>query len=380
MAMTTAARESLIKEALDSFDAAQDFSPFDNDGDGAIDYFVVIWAGPDNGWANFWWGYQTSFSDGAYTLDGKTLAKYSWQWEYKSGSAYSGPFTPLVVIHETGHALGLPDYYDYDDAIGPRGGVGGLDMMDGNWGDHNTFSKWVLDWLSPTVVAGGSQSLVLDPSGSTAEAVLITPGATAADPFSEFFIAQNRYRTGNDAGYPANGMLIWHVDARLDSSGGDYLYDNSYTPHKLLKLMQADGLDRIENASAYADAAMYYTAGESLTAISDPSSRDYLGVDTRVNVTAISASGNQMSATFGIDDVSTMRTLSVAGSGADAGTVSSYPAGIVVRERLRRILHSRHDGDADRHGGSRGGVHRLVGRRLRRPRQLHRRRSRRTSP
>jgi hypothetical protein len=44
MAMTTGARESLIKEALASFDATLDFSQFDNNGDGAIDYFVVIWA------------------------------------------------------------------------------------------------------------------------------------------------------------------------------------------------------------------------------------------------------------------------------------------------------------------------------------------------
>jgi len=59
----------------------------------------------------------------------------------------------MVVIHETGHALGLPDYYDYDDKVGPRGGVGGLDMMDNNWGDHNPFSKWLLGWLELTFVA-----------------------------------------------------------------------------------------------------------------------------------------------------------------------------------------------------------------------------------
>ena len=49
---TRAGRETLIKEALNSFNAAgHDFAQYDNDGDGAIDYFVVIWTGPDNGWA-----------------------------------------------------------------------------------------------------------------------------------------------------------------------------------------------------------------------------------------------------------------------------------------------------------------------------------------
>jgi hypothetical protein len=49
--------ESLIREALASFDPGHDFSQYDNDGDGAIDYFLVIWTGPNNGWGNFWWAY-----------------------------------------------------------------------------------------------------------------------------------------------------------------------------------------------------------------------------------------------------------------------------------------------------------------------------------
>ena len=329
MAMTTTARETLIKEAITYFKGlGQDFSQFDNDGDGRIEYFIVIWTGPDNGWANFWWGYQINFSDQTFTVDGKTLGKYSWQWEYKSGSTYQGPYSPKTVMHETGHGLGLPDYYDYDPTVGPDGGVGGLDMMDGVWGDHNSFSKWVLEWVPPTVVATGSQSLTLNPSGTSQDAVLIMPGATSSDPFREFFIAQNRYRVGNDTGYPTDGMLIWHVDATLNASATGYLYNNSFTSRKLLKLMQADGLDRIENQSAWADAAMYYEPGKILTPVSNPSSKDYMGIDTRVNVTGISQAGQQMSATFSIDAVSTLATLNVTKSGAGSGTVTSVPDGI----------------------------------------------------
>jgi len=331
MAMTTTARENLVKEALTSLDASTDFAPFDNDGNGEIEYFIVIWTGPDNGWANFWWGYATSFGDGTFLVDGKTLGKYSWQWEYRGGSGYTGPFSPKTVIHETGHGLGLPDYYDYNSSVGPDGGVGGLDMMDGVWGDHNSFSKWVLDWITPYVVASGSQAWMLDPSGTSQDAVLIMPGATSGDPFSELFLAQNRYRAGNDSGtgYPTDGMLIWHVDATLNAAGTDYQYNNSFTSHKLLKLMQSDGGGRIENQSATADAAMYYTPGDVIGPLSVPSSRDYAGVDTRVNVTGISQSWPQMTATFSIDDPSTMATLTVVKAGAGSGTVSSDSAGIL---------------------------------------------------
>ncbi|MBI5634305.1 MAG: M6 family metalloprotease domain-containing protein [Nitrospirae bacterium] len=335
---TTAQRETLIKEAIAYFKTADptlDFSQFNNDtADSKIELFIVLWTGPNNGWSNFWWAYQTSWTDSAYTVDGMNLGKYVWQWAGDYGNMV--PFEPYVAVHEVGHGLGLPDYYDYDGTIGPDGGVGSLDMMHGNWGDHNSFSKWVLEWITPSVVASGSQTLTLNPSGTSQDAVLIMPGATSSDAFREFFIAQNRYRVGNDPAtnnsvnnkYPTDGMLIWHVDARLNTAGTDYAWDNSYTGHKLLKLMEADGLERIEGSSATVDAAMYYTPGETLGPVSAPSSRDYAGVDTGVHVIGISQSGQQMTATFSIDDPRILPTLTIAKSGNGSGTVTSDLAGI----------------------------------------------------
>jgi hypothetical protein len=70
IAQTYTARENLIKEALNYYHShGQDFSQFDNDGNGTIDYFLVVWTGPDNGWANFWWGYFTGFYQ-SFSLDG----------------------------------------------------------------------------------------------------------------------------------------------------------------------------------------------------------------------------------------------------------------------------------------------------------------------
>lgn len=60
---TAEGRENLIKEALDHFnDEGHDFTRYDNNDDGEIDYFMVAWTGPDNGWANFWWGYHLNFA------------------------------------------------------------------------------------------------------------------------------------------------------------------------------------------------------------------------------------------------------------------------------------------------------------------------------
>jgi len=301
ISQTTTGRETLIKEALNYYNAqGHDFSQYDNNGDGAIDYLVVIWAGPDNGWANFWWGYMTNFADSSYRLDGKGLRTYSWQWEARP---YPGTFSPRVVIHETGHGLGLPDYYDYDENVGPDGGVGGLDMMDANWGDHNCFSKFLLDWISPTAYNSGSQTVTLNAAGTTKEdnAVVIMRGITQGEQFAEFFMVQNRYRAGNDTGYLTDGLLIWHVDARLNSGGTDFLYDNSYTSHKLLRLMEADGLEEIETGDGWADVGDYYIAGKTFGMDTVPSSNDYEGMATGISVNNISASGSTMSVKISFD-------------------------------------------------------------------------------
>ena len=301
---STSGREGLIKEALSHYDSQGfDFSPFDNDGDGAVDYLIVIWTGPDTGWANFWWGYQTGFYDGSYKLDGKYLSTYSWQWE---ANPYPGNYSARVVIHETGHALGLPDFYDYDDGIGPSGGVGGLDQMDANWGDHNCWSKFMLDWLTPELLTSGSAGLSLAASGTTQDCLLIMPDVAEGNCFDEFYMVQHRKpRTGNDSSsYPAQGLVIWHVDARTDPEGYDFLWDNSYSSHKLLRLMEADGLEEIERYNEWADAGDFYTGRVDFGPDSFPSSARYDGTHSGVVVRDISVTTDAVGFTAEIVDVS----------------------------------------------------------------------------
>ena len=325
VAETDAGREDLIKKAVKNFDDnGHDFSQYDNDGDGDIDYFAVIWTGPHGEWATFWWSYvpDSGFTDSSYTVDGKILGNYSWQWE--SSSYPSGSFNPLVLIHETGHAIGLPDYYDYDDneddgvIKGPNGGVGGLDMMDSNLGDHNAFSKFVLDWLTPTVISatGTYPGQILSSSANAADALLIMPNASTS-PFGEFFMAQHRKREKNDADIPTDGLLIWHVDARLNAAGTDYLYNNSSTAHKLLRLMEADGLEEIETGATIpdrqVDAGDFYINGKSFTETSTPNSNAYSSFATGVQVTNIADTGNDITCDVAINKV--VRSAHIAAGG-----------------------------------------------------------------
>jgi M6 family metalloprotease-like protein len=295
----TAGREKLIKEVLNYYDQqGHDFTQYDNDNDGTIDYFLVFWTGPHGEWASFWWGYQTSFSDSTYRLDGKRLRKYSWQWELYNYP--SGQFSPRTAIHETGHALGLPDYYDYDDSVGPKGGVGGFDMMDSTSFDHNCFSKFMLDWITPAVFSAGSQVFNLRAAGSFPEAVMFFPGLSPGEIFKEYFMVQNRYATMNDSRLSSInggnvGLAVWHVNSTLNSSGTSFLYDNSYTSLKLLALVQADGLDEIEKAIRGFEAGDFYRPGNEFGPSTYPATSRYDGTPTGMGLTEIQSSGSQIS-------------------------------------------------------------------------------------
>ena len=292
-------QEALISEALDYFDGqGHDFTQYDNDGDGNIDMLYCKWTGPDNGWSGFWWAYQYGWwANPSYTVDGKAIKKYVWSWVANPEGA---DFDPHTDIHETGHALGLPDYYDYDDTVGPDGGIGGLDMQHDNVGDWNCYSKFMVDWVTPTTIALGSQSLTLNPSGTSSDCVLIMPGAVPGDSFDEYYMVQYRKAgTGNDpASYPT-GLAIWHVDATLDASGTNWLYNNSYTEHKLLRRMEADGLEEIETGNGYADADDFYVPPSIFGPLSMPSSADYTGAPTTILVDQLTTPGATIDGRFG---------------------------------------------------------------------------------
>lgn len=302
----------MVREALESYDATHDFSQYDNDGDGDIDAINIIYTGPTGAWATFWWGYRWSFyvSDAwDYRPDGVRLRAFTWQWVRTRNGG--DDFDPIVVIHETGHILGLPDYYDYDSSVGAPGGIGGLDMMAANKGNHNGFSRWALGWISPVVIGAdeGQTAIELIASGEISnpdnkpKAIAIFPNLLGDTVKAEFFLLENRQRVGNDAGrswMPNDGFLVWHVDATVHPEGQN---NNSYTANKLLRLVQADGLAEIEASRARADAGDYFDDNCTFTPHTNPNSNGYGNVVTDVHVSAFGVPATLSSVTLGFGAV-----------------------------------------------------------------------------
>ncbi|GEM_PF-201611 len=130
-----------------------------------------------------------------------------------------------VHCHEFGHMLGLPDFYGY----GHRTGVGKFcTMAIGHLGAPPSgkdrpfhlcaFCKEQLGWLEPVVVRPRDmQHVILRPiegSGVDALKILLDPGG------AEYFLLEVRNRSGFDADFFRDGLLIWHVGERGQAARG----------------------------------------------------------------------------------------------------------------------------------------------------------------
>ena len=340
---------SVVREVLQSYDAQVNFAQYDNNNDGVIDNINIMWTGDPGEWLSFWWAYQWSFFTSEavnYRIDGKSIRKFTWQPLYTR--ANKTDFNPVTMIHETGHVLGLPDLYDYkqSEPLGQKGGVGRLDMMHGNIGNYNAFFRWMMEWIQPRVIGTGAPAEVaLSASGDTVtdadKAVLVFPSARDT-PFQEFFMLENRFRTGNDGGesrLPADGLVIWHVDATLSADGADYVADNTnrnlqqgQQGRKLVRLIQADGRQDIEmqtqqftGGTSYGgnvDAGDYYTQGKSFGPTTNPASTAYNSGATGVTVDTISSAGMTMTARVGFPGAGTTTAADLRDQGAGAHALS----------------------------------------------------------
>jgi len=132
----------IIYELMLYYDDLIDFSDYDSNNDGFIDGIYVVYTHPvsfTNG-SDLWWAYQDFYAYEGDLFDEVEPLYFCW-----SGTDFLTDSTDDIdartIIHETGHMLGLEDYYDYSDEDNYNsGGLGGADMMDGAYGDHNPFS------------------------------------------------------------------------------------------------------------------------------------------------------------------------------------------------------------------------------------------------
>lgn len=289
--------EYLITKILDKYNASIDYSQFDSNGDDFIDSIWLIYDEDVNFesddsmyWAYTSWDYEwydESYNDcinPSKARDGVYPFYYAWAGtdfmypDYNQAS-YDTSLIEIdahTYIHETGHLLGLDDYYDYDTSIGPDRGLYSADMMDYNIGDHGMISKLLLDWVDPRVVTGsGSGNITLTSFTTTGDFLLIADHEVESI-YDTYYLVEFYTSEGlnwNDDPIP-NGLGIrinlvhaevnMNENGEVDWNGGSYdtsfKYDNTDTTTPFVETLSHKGF-----TDGYIDGSNLYTVGKTFT-------------------------------------------------------------------------------------------------------------------
>ena len=208
-----------------------DFSKYDKDANGYVDYMVILNAGVRDSDSVSIISYEgainyraTYFGDLAGTQEAPRVNSYTtvgYRWIQDDYS---------TIIHEFSHGLGLIDYYDVN--YSGIDAVGGFDMQSGSLGDWNAYSKLAVGWMEPKIVegltSGQSVEYTIGAMALTDDVIIIpAAGKTYDGPFGEYVMIDlfadegvNTYyidtQKYGDGLKDAVGVRISHVNANME--------------------------------------------------------------------------------------------------------------------------------------------------------------------
>ena len=317
--------DALLREVLAWLEGRINLTQYDSNGDGCIDAVYLIYsADVDYSSDSFYWAYVTWYM-GAEQYDGLDAYYYLFAGfdfmdedaDSADGFEYNGKIDGLQInastyIHETGHLLGLDDYYDYYPNSGSDEGVGGADMMDYTVGDHSAYSKIMLGWTTPQIVTQNG-TFTLSPFAESGDCLLIMLNFDNSY-FSEYLLIDFYTATGLNQmhamqpdsllyGGAQKGVRIYHVtgwanNPYSDEYGSFTDCNNSLTSEPLLKLVEADGESKFRSTNGYAAASDLWQAGGSLSAVFNYCRNDGKAVNFDVKVESITNQSAMVTVTF----------------------------------------------------------------------------------
>lgn len=279
--------EMVAEACLWAHEHGINFSKYDWNGDGEVDQVFVLYAGHGEASykdANTIWPHMYYLSVSDYgkplSLDGVTVDTYACSSELNGDGNLDGIGT---FCHEFSHCMGFPDLYDTS-SDGGWFGMGDFDLMcSGSYnGDskcpagYSAYEKAECGWLTlkdMTNIEQETSIVGVQPMSADGDAYIIKNKGHE----DEYYILENRQKTGWDSYLPASGLMITHVDYDADiwdwnmpNTSGKYEDANGNTKtndHQRLTIFRAG-----KSTAEYGDASDLYPYGSnnSLTKTSSP--------------------------------------------------------------------------------------------------------------
>ena len=271
----------------------------------------VLYAGPPpTEWTKGLWPHSGNTPTPYDIGGGKSIYNYQMtDMDARGGTA----LTLGTFCHENGHMLcDYPDLYDY--TYMSIGGAGVFCLMNAGADRLNpsqicAYLKYKSGWGAVTYVTSGKTDNSMTKTGNQFY-VYGKPGTP-----TEYFIWENRQKSGRDALLPASGLAVWHVDELGDRDNPSRI-PNSIHANYEVTLVQADNQWHFENNlnSGDPDDLFSLEKNATLNESSSPNSQWWDGTGSGLGVTNISSSSDTM-------------TFDVALSGGGASMVVVNPKG-----------------------------------------------------
>lgn len=326
----------LVYEAMQAADnAGVDFSQYDQDGDCYVDVANIVHQGSGEEasgvvtdiWSHSWAlssAYQIYTTQSNCVRGGKIqVNRYVIQPETLWGSMS----TMGVFAHEYGHALGLPDLYDYGS---DSQGAGNWSLMaGGTWngvsraGDRpalmDAWARARLGWVMPTLVTSATSGSVTIEPAVTKSSVYQFRNGSATGATGEYFLVENRQKTGFDAALPGSGLLVWHIDEAVSGNNSQWYpgCTSCGNSHYKVALVQADNNWNLEKNNNRGDAGDPFpgTTGKvTFNDVTSPGSLLYNGATSGISISSIAQSSPNITATLAMNPTLAMLSISGANS------------------------------------------------------------------
>ncbi len=272
-------RYALLSEVLSALDEQINYKDYDADDDERIDCVVMhLPYNERDGWGTTWWPSCAVDSWKAVPqMDGVTVGS-----NIILSRNVAEDDGQITLVHESGHAMGFPDYYSYDTEVPDNDpyrtltGTLTFDMMDNNTGDHNGFSKWIAGWLTNndvtyvnvnkygvTAYRGDQEIVTKNEDGSITltlssfndkddptktGGIIVVGNDLGNDLFTNFYMLQYDTFAGNEMVYYkenpltelSSGFRVFRVQAQLQD--GHLIHNNTHDRlfNKLIELVDHD--------------------------------------------------------------------------------------------------------------------------------------------
>lgn len=218
--------DQMIKEACELVNNEVDFSLYDNDGDGQVDFVYVIYAGygeADGAGENYIWphNYRLTYTGVNCIVDGKRVDNYACSNEL---DYYSKQHDGIgTFCHEFSHVLGLPDLYATTENATHKT-MGAWDILD--YGPYNNdgntppaysaYERFYMGWLHPTLINSACDVEVPALCAANSAVLMTRTGEhnmTGTNPNpKEFYLLENRQKDGWDQYLPGHGLLVTKIN------------------------------------------------------------------------------------------------------------------------------------------------------------------------